>query len=360
MAAHTQATQASTWLFPLAALALYGLAAGGVLAPAVVGIVLLPVLFGAVFAAVHHAEVIGARVGEPFGTLVLSLAVTAIEVALIASVMLGDTPKPALARDTVFAVVMIVANGVVGGCILIGGLKHGEQGFRVTGASAYLMVLIALSVMTLVMPNYTETAVGPVYSTAQLAFVSAATLALYAVFLYIQTIRHREHFLPLSQEGEEQHARPDGRQTAISAVVLVVALCGVILLSKPFASLAGLAVTYAGAPEAVIGVLVAMLVLLPELATALRAALADRLQQSINLALGSSLATIGLTMPAVAATSFVLGTPLVLGLSAKETTLLALSIVISMLTFGTGRTNILAGFVHLVLFATFVFLTVVP
>ena len=360
MAAHTQATQASTWLFPLAALALYGLAAGGVLAPAVVGIVLLPVLFGAVFAAVHHAEVIGARVGEPFGTLVLSLAVTAIEVALIASVMLGDTPKPALARDTVFAVVMIVANGVVGGCILIGGLKHGEQGFRVTGASAYLMVLIALSVLTLVLPNYTETAAGPVYAPAQLAFVSVATLALYAVFLYIQTIRHREHFLPLSQEGEEEHARPDGRQTAISAVVLVVALCGVILLSKPFASLAGLAVTYAGAPEAVIGVLVAMLVLLPELATALRAALADRLQQSINLALGSSLATIGLTMPAVAATSFVLGTPLVLGLSAKETTLLALSIVISMLTFGTGRTNILAGFVHLVLFATFVFLTVVP
>lgn len=357
--AQAHATPASSVAFPLAALALYGLAAAGVLPPAAVAVALLPVLFGAVFAAVHHAEVIGARVGEPYGTLVLSLAVTVIEVALIASVMLGDTPKPALARDTVFAVVMIVVNGVVGLCILIGGLKHGEQSFRVTGASAYLMVLIALSVLTLVLPNYTETAAGPVYAPAQLAFVSVATLALYAVFLYIQTIRHREHFLPFGDDAEE-HARPAARQTAISAVLLVVALCGVILLSKPFATLASLAVTYAGLPQAVIGVLVAMLVLLPEFVTALRAALADRLQQSINLALGSSLATIGLTMPAVAAMSFVLGTPLVLGLSPKETALLALSIAISMLTFGTGRTNILAGFVHLVLFATFVFLTVVP
>lgn len=358
--AHTGTVPTSAWLFPLIALALYGLAAAGVLTHVVVGSVLLPVLFGAVFAAVHHAEVIGARIGEPYGTLVLSMAVTVIEVALVASVMLGDTPKPALARDTVFAVVMIVINGVVGLCILIGGLKHGEQSFRVTGASAYLTVLVALSVLTLVLPNYTETEVGPSYAPAQLAFVSAATLALYAVFLYIQTIRHREHFLPPTIGGEDQHTRPGGCQTAISAVLLVVALCGVILLSKPFAALAGVVVTYAGAPEAVIGVLVAMLVLLPEFATAVRAALADKLQQSINLALGSSLATIGLTMPAVAATSIILGAPLVLGLGQKETVLLALSIVVSLLTFGTGRTNILHGFVHLVLFATFVFLAVVP
>lgn len=357
--AQAHATPASSWLFPLAGLVLYGLAAGGVLPGLVVGIALLPVLFGAVFAGVHHAEVIGERIGEPFGTLVLSMAVTVIEVALIASVMLGDTPKPALARDTVFSVVMIVLNGIVGLCILIGGIKHGEQSFRVTGASVYLTVLVAMSVLTMVMPNYTETALGPVYAPPQLAFISAATLALYAVFLYIQTIRHREHFLPIAGDAEA-HARPGPRQTLISTGLLVVALIAVILLSKPFAVLAGVVVTYAGAPEAVIGVLVAMLVLLPEFVTALRAALADKLQQSINLALGSSLATIGLTVPAVALMSSLLGTPMVLGLSAKETVLLALSIVISLLTFGTGRTNILHGFVHLVLFATFVFLTVVP
>ena len=359
--AHTHATPTTAWVFPGLGLVLYGLAAGGVLPPFVVGVALLPVLFGAVFAAVHHAEVIGARIGEPYGTLVLSMAVTVIEVALIASVMLGDTPKPALARDTVFAVAMIVVNGVVGICILIGGLKHGEQSFRVTGASAYLTVLVAMSVLTLVMPNYTETAQGPVYAPPQLAFISLATLALYAVFLYIQTIRHREHFLPLGHDGPaEEEFRPDLRQTSTSAALLLVALVAVILLSKPFATLAGLAVNYAGAPQAVIGVLVAMLVLLPEFATALRAALADKLQQSINLALGSSLATIGLTVPAVALMSSLLDTPLVLGLGAKETVLLALSVVISLLTFGTGRTNILHGFVHLVLFATFVFLTVVP
>jgi Ca2+:H+ antiporter len=359
--ASIQSTPATSWLFPAAAIGFFALAKTGVLPPAAVAVGLLPILFGTVFAAVHHAEVIGARVGEPFGTLVLSLAVTVIEVALIISVMLGDQPAPTLMRDTMFAVVMIVMNGVVGLCILIGGLKHGEQSFRVTGASAYLVVLLAMSVLTMVMPNYTVTQDGPIYAPPQLAFVSAVTLLLYAVFLYIQTMRHREYFLPTAELVAEAEAfRPGVRQTWISLVLLLVALVGVILLSKPFGELAGRLVALIGAPEAVIGVLVAMLVLLPEFITALRAAQADRLQQSINLALGSSLCTIGLTVPAVALTTWFIGLPLVLGLGAKELVLLALSLATSLLTFGTGRTNILHGFVHLVLFATFVFLTFVP
>jgi Ca2+:H+ antiporter len=360
--ANVHSTPPSSWVFPALAIGLFGLAAAGVLPGGAVAVALLPVLFGTVFAAVHHAEVIGARTGEPYGTLVLTMAVTIIEVALIASVMLGEAPKPALARDTVFAVVMIVVNGVVGLCIVIGALHHGEQSFRVTGASAYLTVLVALAVITMVLPNYTVTEAGPVYAPSQLVFVSIATLVLYAVFLWIQTVRHKEHFLPTaaSDTPVEPHERPAARQAAISLGLLVLALAGVILLSKPFGDLVGLAVARAGAPEAVIGVLVAMLVLLPEFITAVRSARADRLQQSLNLALGSSLATIGLTVPAVAAMSFALGTPLVLGLSDKESVLLALTIVISLLTFGTGRTTILHGFVHLVLFATFVFLTFVP
>lgn len=359
--ASIQSTPATSWLFPGAAIAFVALAKLGALPAAAVAIGLLPILFGTVFAAVHHAEVIGARVGEPFGTLVLSLAVTVIEVALIISVMLGDEPAPTLMRDTMFAVVMIVMNGVVGLCILIGGLKHHEQSFRVTGASAYLTVLLAMSVLTMVMPNYTVTQDGPIYAPPQLAFVSAVTLLLYAAFLYIQTMRHRDYFLPTPQLVAEAEAfRPGLRQTWISFALLLVALVGVILLSKPFGELAGRLVAYIGAPEAVIGVLVAMLVLLPEFITAVRAAQADRLQQSINLALGSSLCTIGLTVPAVALTTGVLGLPLVLGLGTKETVLLALSLMTSLLTFGTGRSNILHGFVHLVLFATFVFLTFVP
>lgn len=321
---------------------------------------LMVVLFAAVFAAVHHAERIAHRVGEPYGTLVLTAAVTIIEVALITSTMLGDHPKPALARDTVFSVIMIVCHGLVGLCLLLGGLRYREQGFRIKGTAAYLEVLVPMSVLTLILPNFTA-AQGPVYSIDQLIFVAVATLALYAVFLYIQTVYHRDYFADFTDDGEGTSVGVIfTRRMAINLVLLLVALTAVILLSKQFATLAQTVTASIGAPESAVGILVAMLILLPECVAALRAALADDLQQSLNLALGSCLATIGLTIPAVAAVSIVLEQPLVLGVEAKDMVLLLLTLFITALTFGTGRTNILAGFVHLVLFATFVFLTLFP
>jgi Ca2+:H+ antiporter len=359
-------------LFPAIAVLFFGLTSvlglGGAFTPSPLGIaaalLLVPILLGTVFAAVHHAEVIAHRTGEPYGTLVLTVAVTVIEVALIASIMLSEEGgSPTLARDTVFAVVMIVCNGLVGLCILIGGLRYREVGFRVTGVSAYLAVLLVLATMTLILPSYTRAAPGPVYSISQLVFVSAVTLALYGAFLYIQTVRHRDYFTVRTRdESEPDHDRdpPSNREVGTSLALLVLALTGVILLAKKFAAVVEISTTAAGVPHAVVGVIVALLILLPEGVAAVRAARRNQLQTSLNLALGSSLATIGLTIPAVAAVSIVIGRDLVLGLGAGETVLLALTLLVSVLTFGTGRTNILYGFVHLVVFATYLFLVFVP
>jgi Ca2+:H+ antiporter len=360
----------AAWFFPLVSVLFYGagsvIGAGQAFDTSPIGLafaaLLVPVLCGAVFAAVYHAEIIAHRTGEPYGTLVLTIAVTVIEVALIVSVMLSGDGNPTLARDTVYAVVMIICTGLVGLCILIGGLRHGEQGFQVTGASVYLAVLVALSVLTLVLPNYTSTVPGPVYSASQLAFVSTVTLALYGVFLYIQTVRHRDYFIELrsgEKAGEEDHL-PSDRDVSLSFILLLLALIGVILLAKKFAAVVEAGTTAIGAPETVVGVIVALLILLPEGLAAVQAARQDELQKSLNLALGSSLATIGMTVPAVAVMSMILGQNLVLGLDGKSTLLLAMTLLICVLTFGTGRTNILYGFVHLVVFGTFLFLTFVP
>jgi Ca2+:H+ antiporter len=317
-----------------------------------------------VFAAVHHAEVIAERIGEPYGTLLLTLAVTVIEVAMIATLMLGDNPNPALARDTVFAVIMIVCNGLVGVCILVGGLRFREQEFQVSGANLYLCVLIVLATITLILPNYTLTTPGPLYSPVQLAFVSIATAILYAVFLYIQTIRHRDYFVAgavgeASQDSSHATTIPN-RTLLLSLVLLPVALLAVVLLAKKFSIVVDAGAALIGAPPAFAGVLVALLILLPESVAAVAAARNNDLQKSINLALGSSLATIGLTIPAVAVATTLLDKPLVLGLGPRETVEMVLTILVSMLTFGTGRTNILFGLVHVVVFAVFVFLVFVP
>jgi Ca2+:H+ antiporter len=357
---------AATWIAPVLALAFYAAAAlmgaGSSFDPSPIGItfavLLIPVLGGAVFAAVHHAEVIAHRTGEPYGTLVLTIAVTVIELALIASVMLSEEGSATLARDTVYAVVMIICTGVVGLCLFIGGLHHGEQSFRVTGASVYLAVLIALSALTLLLPNYTSTVPGPVYSASQLAFISTVTLALYAVFLYIQTVRHRDYFV--EKTAHDGAHLPSNRDVALSFILLLLSLVGVILLAKKFAAVVEAGTDAIGAPEPVVGVIVALLILLPESVAAVQAARRDELQKSINLALGSSLATIGMTVPAVAVMSMILGQRLVLGLDGKAILLLTVTLLISVLTFGTGRTNILYGFVHLVIFGTFLFLTFVP
>lgn len=350
-----------TTLAPLGALAFYiaSAASRGRGHDLVLDIALVPALLAAVFAAVHHAEVIAHRLGEPFGTLVLTMTVTIIEVALIVSVQLAGEGGATLARDTVFSVIMIVCNGIVGLCLLIGGLRYGEQGFHITGANAYLIVLATIASMTLVFPNTTVTEAGPVYSAAQLVFFSAATLALYLVFLYIQTVRHRDYFVVFG-DAHADGEPPSTRAAVFSFLLLGVALVAVVAMSKQASALLDAASRRFGYPEAVVGAIVAMIILLPETVAALRAARRDELQKSVNLALGSTVATIGLTIPVVALVNVWIGHKLVLGLSANNVALFAVTMFASLITFGSGRTNVLYGAVHLVLFAVFVFLAFEP
>jgi len=317
-------------------------------------------LIGAVLSAVHHAEVVAHQVGEPYGTLVLALAITVIEVALIVSMMLAGGPQTtALARDTVFAAVMLILNGIVGLCLLAGGSKHREQTFGQLGVSASLTTLAAIAILTLVLPNYTTSIPGPMYSPSQLAFVAVVSLVLYGTFVLVQTVRHRDYFLP--QDAEDAHAEPPGVKVAMaSGSLLLMGLVAVVLLAKALAPTIELAVEQAGAPKAVVGIIIAMVVLLPEGLAAFRAAQANRLQTSLNLALGSALASIGLTIPAVAIVSLATGWTLTLGLDVKSVVLLLLSLFVTSLSLSTGRTTVLQGTVHLVLLATYLFTTIVP
>jgi Ca2+:H+ antiporter len=319
------------------------------------------VLIATVFAAVYHAEVVAHRTGEPFGTLVLAVAVTVIEVALIVSVMLAaPSEKAGLARDTVFAAVMIVCNGIVGACLLAGGARHHEQGFQIHGASAALAVLAALTMLTLVLPNFATTAPGPLFSTSQLVFAGIVSLVLYGAFVFVQTLRHRDYFLPTGGD-EEAHAPPPSNTTAAtSAFLLLAALVAIVGLAKALTPTVEIGLARLDVPKAVVGIVIAALVLLPEGLAALRAARANRLQTSLNLALGSALASIGLTIPVVAVVSIVIGQPLELGLGPKDEILLALTLLVGVITLGTGRTTVLQGVVHLVIFAVFLFFAVVP
>ncbi len=322
-----------------------------------------PALIGAVIAAVHHAEVVAHRVGEPFGTLVLALAVTVIEVALIVSMMLAGGPdKAALPRDTIFSAVMIICNGVVGICLVVGALHHHEQVFRLEGANSAMAAMFVMATLSMVLPAFTTSGPGATYSNSQLAFVAAASLVLWGIFVFVQTVRHRDYFLPARDTAnEEVHAAPPTlAQTWFSFGLLMVSLVAVVGLAKMLSPSIEAGVKAAGAPPAVIGIAIAMLVLLPETWAAVRAAQADRLQTSLNLALGSALASIGLTIPAVAAASVMLGMPLTLGLDAKDLVLLLLTFVVSAITLGTGRTNVMQGAVHLVIFAAFLFMALVP
>jgi len=322
------------------------------------------ILIGSVIAAVHHAEVVAHKVGEPFGTLVLAVAVTVIEVSLIVSLMLSDSGDAStLARDTVFAAIMIILNGIVGICLLVGGVRHHEQRFMLRGVSAALCVLSAMAVLSLVLPNYTSSVAGPFYAPSQLIFVGVTSLILYGTFVVIQTVRHRDYFLP---EGHgalpaDAHAEPPTTQQSwIAFGLLVVALVSVVLLAKELAPTLEDAVIGAGLPLAIVGVFIAGLVLAPESLAAVKAARRNRLQTSLNLAMGSALATIGLTIPTVAMVSIYLGLPLSLGIGPKELTLLILSFIVAILSLGTGRTTVLQGVVHLVIFAAYLFITIVP
>ena len=322
------------------------------------------ILIGAVVAAVHHAEVVAHRVGEPFGTLVLAVAVTVIEVSLIISLMTsGGGDAATLARDTVFAAIMIILNGIVGICLLAGGVRHHEQAFGLKGVSAALCVLAAMATLSLILPNYTLSAAGPFFTTSQLIFTAVVSLVLYGTFVLIQTVRHRDYFLPAADIGEDEdsHAEPPTNAQAMLAFgMLVLALISVVLLAKALAPTLEAAVLGAGLPIALVGVAIAALVLAPESLAAVNAARRNRLQTSLNLALGSALATIGLTIPSVAIASLYLELPIALGIDAREITLLALSMIVAVLSLGTGRTTVLQGVVHLLIFATFLFTTIVP
>ena len=316
------------------------------------------VLVMSVLAAVHHAEVVAHRTGEPFGTLILAIAVTIIESSLILSMMASGPASATLPRDTVYAAIMLILNGLVGLCLLVGGIRHREQYFVLEGVSAALCVLAAMATLVLVLPTLAPGATTPSYSHAQLAFTAIASLALYGTFVFVQTIRHRDYFLPPG-EGDLQadaHASPpSGHRAVVSLGLLFLALLAVVLLAKNLAHPLEGAIADMALPRAFVGVVVAALVLAPESLAAYRAARRNRLQTSLNLALGSALATIGLTIPTVAAAALIMGWPLSLGIGSREVTLLALSLVVAMLSFGTGRTTILQGAVHLVLLAAYLF-----
>ena len=349
-----------TWATPVAAWLLIAAS----FAAALPELLLALVLIATVLAAVHHAELVAPRVGEPFGTFLLAVAVTVIELGLIISLMSAAGEGAAsLARDTVFAAVMIILNGLIGACILVGAIVHKEQSFKQTGVSAALATLCALTVLTLVLPNFTVSEPGPYYSPSQLGFVAIVSFLLYATFVAVQTFRHRDYFLPpktLAADEDIHAAPPSDRQTTISGVALLACLGAVVLLAKTLAPTIEAGVASAGAPRAVVGVIIAALVLLPESVAAVRAALANRLQTSLNLGLGSALATIGLTIPAVAALSLFMGLPIALGLDTKSMVLLFLTLMVTTLTLGTGKTTVLQGAVHLLIFAVFLFTTIVP
>ena len=318
-------------------------------------------LVACILAGVYHAEHLADVLGEPYGTMVLAVAVTVIEVGLIVTLMVaGGKGTEALARDTVYAAIMIIVNGIVGLCLLVGAWKHGEQDFQGRGASKALAVLASLSVLSLVMPNYLNAAPGPFFSKSQLAFAGVSSLVLYGAFVFVQTVRHRDYFLTAHDSANESvHAAPPtGRTAVISLVLLFASLVAVVLLAKLLSPAVEHAVMKLGAPEAAVGIVIAALVLLPEGLAAVTAARANRLQTSMNLALGSALASIGLTIPTVAAVFIWVGQPLTLGIGAMETVLLALTLLVSTLTLSQGRTTVLHGVVHLSLFAAYLFLSI--
>ncbi|MCM6778145.1 ionic transporter y4hA [Nocardia sp. CDC159] len=329
--------------------------------PAVIVVVLA--LVGAVLSAVQHAEVVAHRVGEPFGSLVLAVAVTVIEVGLILTLMAsGGDDASSLARDTVFAAVMITCNGIFGLSLLVGAVRRRVAVFNAEGTGAALATVATLATLSLVLPTFTTSKPGPEFSGSQLAFAAVASLLLYGLFVTVQTVRHPDDFLPVEEEDsdDEQHEPPSTRSTLLSMALLLVALVGVVGLAKMVSPSIEHGVHAAGLPRSAVGVVIAMLVLLPETLAAVRAARRDRVQTSLNLALGSAMASIGLTIPAIALATVWVSTPLTLGLGATQMVLLALTVVVGVLTVVPGRATLLQGGVHLVLFAAFVFLAVSP
>jgi Ca2+:H+ antiporter len=333
--------------------------------PGTVVLVIVAALLGsAVLAAVHHAEIVAHRVGEPFGSLVLAVAVTVIEVALIVTLMVaGGDEASTLARDTVFAAVMITCNGIIGLSLLVATLRHRTASFNAEGTASALATVATLATLSLVVPSFTTSRSTPEFSPLQLTFAAIASLVLYALFVLMQTVRHRDYFLPAqtARNDPEHHAEPPTRQAAVTSLwLLLVSLVAVVGLAKLESPAIEDVVADVGAPQSAVGVVIALVVLLPETLAAVRNARSDRMQSSFNLGFGSAMASIGLTIPVIALASIWIDTPLVLGLGPLQTVLLALSVVVAALTVLPGRATLQEAGVHLVLFASFVFLAFVP
>lgn len=319
------------------------------------------VMLWASFGVVRHAEALARRLGEPYGTLILTISVTTIEVSLISAVMLTGQDSPTLGRDMMFSVLMIVLNGMVGLSLLLGGHRHFEQNFNLQSANAFLGVITPLAVLSLVLPNYTKSTPDPSFTVPQSEFLIVISLVLYAVFLGMQTIRHREYFTSPTREASVAHGDPGrlpviatSRSTWVQGLFLIGYMVPIVLLSKKLAVVIDFGIAEVGAPTALGGVVVAVLVLAPEAITGLRAALSNELQRSINISLGSALATIGLTVPAVLTIGIATGNKVVLGLDPVETLMLCLTLFVSYINLSGGRSNILQGVIHLILFSAYI------
>ncbi|BFU44917.1 calcium:proton antiporter [Krasilnikovia sp. MM14-A1004] len=369
----TPLTRSAT-IVPLVALVALVLIWGRHLLPAIeIAVVLL--LSGSVLAAVHHAEVVAHRVGEPFGSLILAVAVTVIEVGLIITLMISGGPGTAsLARDTVFAAVMITCNGIAGLSLLVTALRRGVAVFNAEGTGAALTTVITLATLSLVLPTFTMSSPGPQFSGAQLVFAAVSSLVLYVLFVFVQSVRHRDYFVPVGSAGrhtadasaesaapdDEHAATPTARATLFSLMLLLVALVAVVGLAKVESKTIEKVVADAGLPHTVVGVVIALLILLPETIAAVRNARRDRAQISLNLALGSAMASIGLTIPAIAIASIWLDGPLLLGLGPTQIVLLALTAVVGVLTVMPGRATVLQATVHLTICSGYLFLAANP
>jgi Ca2+:H+ antiporter len=354
-----------TLYLPVAALVALILTFGRDL-PSYIVVLVSVLLAGAVLAAVHHAEVVAHRVGEPYGSLILAVAVTIIEVALIVTLMVsGGEKAQSLARDTVFAAVMITCNGILGISLLVGALRRRIAVFNPEGTGSAFATVTAIATLSLVLPTFTTSSPGPQFTPAQLAFAAVVSLGLYLLFVAVQTRRHRDDFMPITTAGEvieaEEHDDPPSSRAALQSLgLLLVALIAVVGLAKGVSPTIEAVVASAGLPQAVVGVVIALLVLLPETIAAVRAAARDRIQTSLNLALGSAMASIGLTIPAISVAMIWLDGPLLLGLGGTEMVLLVLTVAVGTLTIVPGRANILHGGLHLSLMAVFLFLAASP
>lgn len=350
-----------TIIFPILSSIFYlgGFLNSGLVTTNIIGAVFL---FASVLAAVHHAEVVAHKVGEPYGTIILAICITILEVGLIISFMLsGSEGSLTYARDTIFAAVMIILNGILGICIWVGSRKYKEQFFMRSSATSYLVCLISILVLTLILPNYTSSIRGPFYTEAQLVFISLACLFIYGTFLMFQTVRHRNYFIVEESDHTTHEADPPNLQsTLLSLVLLIVCLAVVIFMAKGLSPVIENFVENIGAPHELVGVIIASVVLLPEGLAAIRAAKNNQIQSSINLGLGSALASVGLTIPAVSVVCILYDIPFVLGLDMKSIILLALSVFIVMLSLSRGKTNHLYGTVLLVNLAAYIFTVIVP